>query len=170
MADLNTPLGTALLARPKPLSWTKDKDTWLAQTALGFFNVAPVPAVMNKVATEGLWYPSLNFAPFPVLAPSLEDAKNLALLGQIVHRDVMNLRLDWKDEYGETTATGYDAIGAPTRWSIKASEGTAGWYTLRNWQPSYVALADEEQAMAACFQYAAYVWLALGDVAPAPRA
>lgn len=158
-----TPLGDTLRMRPKPLVWTLQDSAWHAPTALGMFIVSPVPST-SKVASQGLWYPSLNYAPFPVLAPSPDEAKNLAVLGQIVHGDLISLSLVWQEEHGTHTAQGYDAQGRPTQWTIQASHGTPGWFALRNHEPSYVALADADQAQAACAQYAAYVWLALSDV------
>lgn len=157
-----TPLGPALLMRPKPLHWALHDGHWQALSALGLFTAEPLPSAGNTRA-EGLWRPALNHAPFPIIAPSLEDARNLALLGQAAHGDLTTLAMQWRREGQGEVAQGYNAQGREVTWTLLPSEGTAGYYALRNWEPAFAALADAEQAKAACMQYAAYVWVALGE-------
>jgi hypothetical protein len=159
-----TPLPTHLLARPKSLLWHPDGNGFEAPSAVGVFTVRPLPERVGFNSTQGLWLATLNHAAFPILAPSAEDAKTLALLAQIAEGDAV-LELQWQETNGRHHAEGI-APTAPQRptWVVQPSEGTAGWYVLRDFKPALTPLAGQDQAMAACDQYIAYLWLALSDV------
>jgi hypothetical protein len=158
------PLPTHLLARPKSLNWHADGNGFEAPSAVGLFTVRPLPEQVGANSTQGLWLATLNHAAFPILAPTAEDAQTLAVLAQIAHGDTV-LDLRWETTNGRHHAQGI----APTHpqrptWLVQPSQGTAGWYVLRDFQAALVPLPNKDQAMAACDQYVAYLWLALSDV------
>lgn len=161
--DQYTPLGTSLLARPKPLLWYAQGPLWCAHSALGDFSVTPLDGT-----DQPLWRPALNGAAFPIIAPTQEDAKNLVLLGHLAHGDPLPGALAWHTQADASLAHSTDAHQHPTLWSVQPSEGTAGFFVLRNNAPTFVALGDVEQAKGACMQYAAYVWAALSDLTLPP--
>ena len=159
-------LGTALVARPKPLAWSRAGAGWAAPSALGIFSVQPIAQ-----APSNLWIAALNGAPFPIIAPDANDARNLATLAQVAHGDSPTA-LTWTTREDGWDAHGFDANGQKITWQARPSQGTAGWYLLRGverggapeYGPPFIALADSDQAQGACAQYAAYVWLALGEI------
>lgn len=159
-----TPMPTHLLARPKPLAWHMDGTDLVAPSAVGLFTVRALPERKGVAAPEGLWLATLNHAAFPIIAPTAEDARNLALLGQIAEGDNV-IHLTWQETNGRFHAEGISPM-PPQRptWVVQPSEGTAGWYVLRDFQPALIPLSNQAQAMAACDQYIAYLWLALSDV------
>lgn len=155
---------TAYVARPKPLTWNPHRGGWAADSPLGLFSVLPLPASMGGGKGSGLWLPLLHDAPFPVLAPDAEAARDLATLGQIAHQDQV-LDLHWTPApQGGQQAEGRDAQGRPILWTVRASHGGAGYVALRDNQAAFVPLGGRDEALAACQQYASYVWLHLSEI------
>lgn len=155
---------SAYIARPKPLTWKPHRGGWGADSPLGLFAALPLPASMGGGTGSGLWLPLLNDAPFPVLAPDMAAAQDLATLGQIAHQDQV-LELRWTPApNGAQQAEGRDAQGAPVLWTARPSHGGTGFVALRGDQAAYVPLGDRDQALGACQQYASYVWLHLSEI------
>lgn len=138
--------------RPKKPVWKPLENKKVAHTALGVFQVSK--------KGDRLWLATLNDAPFPVLFPSKQSARDAANVLFALKGQPKDLKVDWSPN----TLGGESAAGLTAEIHIAKSDSIEGYFLLDGNDPAQFPFSDEQQASEACAQYITFVWFSLSDI------